>query len=110
MSLVIDGTTSWNRSMYQISLYYPGLLRHLLLQQIDDQTGNNLKIIIENICTELRKRNIAVVGVTTDNGANLYKCSKEIEKAVLLNKFDFPIIRFSCAAHTGQLIINDLFI
>ena len=108
VSLVIDGTTSWNRSMYQISLYYPGILRHLLLQQIDNPTGNNLKIIIENICTKLEERNIAVVGVTTDNGANLVKCFKEIEKDVILNKFDFPIIRFSCAAHTGQLIINDL--
>lgn len=53
--LVIDGITSWNRFMYQISLYYPGFLRQLLLQQIDDPTGNNLKIIIENICTKLEE-------------------------------------------------------
>ena len=50
--------------MYQISLYYPGLLRHLLFQQIDDPTGNNLKVIIENICTKFKERNIPVVEVT----------------------------------------------
>ena len=78
VSLVIDGTTSWNRSLYQFSIYYPGKLRHLSLIQIDKPTAENLKIVINSICEELSTKIISVVGVTTDNGSNLVKCFKDI--------------------------------
>lgn len=108
VSLVIDGTTSWNKSLYQISIYYPGLLRHLTLIQIDKPTANNLKIVINSICEELSKNNISVVGVTTDNASNLVKCFNDIQKEVFEQDKKFPIIRFACAAHTCQLLIEDL--
>lgn len=108
VSLVIDGTTSWNRSLYQFSIYYPGKLRHLSLIQIDKPTAENLKIVINSICEELSTKNISVVGVTTDNGSNLVKCFKDIEKDVFENDYKFPIIRFACAAHTCQLLVEDL--
>lgn len=56
VSLVVDGTTSWNRSFYQFSIYHPGILRHFALIQIDVPTTKNIKIIIEQICQELREK------------------------------------------------------
>ena len=99
---MVDGTTSWNRSFYQFSIYHPGILRHFALIQIDVPTAKNIKIIIEQIFQELMDHNISVVGVTTDNGANLVKCFHEIENDVFINHSKFPIIRFACAAHTSQ--------
>ena len=49
VSLIIDGTTSWNQSLYQISIYHPGLLRHLTLIKIDNPTAKNIKFIIESM-------------------------------------------------------------
>ena len=94
--------------MYQVSLYYPGILRHFKLFQIDDASGINIKRIINLICEELLQNNISVVGVTTGNGPKLVKFFLEIENDVFENNYDFPILRFSCAAHTCQLLIDDL--
>ena len=80
--LIIDNTASRNLSLYQISIYHPGLLRHLTLIKIDNPTAKNIKVIIESICDELLKHDISVIGVTTDNGANLVKCFDDIVKDV----------------------------
>ena len=51
---------------------------------------------------------ITVVGITTGNEPNSVSAFKQIEKEVIENKNSFPLIRFSCAAHTAQLLIEDL--
>ena len=108
ISLVIDGTTSWNRTLYQFSLFYPGILRHFSLIQIEKATGDNIRNIFNLICEHLRKRNISIVGVTTDNVSNLVSCFNTLYDDVINGKYSFPIIRFACAAHTSQLLIEDL--
>ncbi|KAK8837477.1 hypothetical protein M9Y10_036474 [Tritrichomonas musculus] len=108
VSLIIDGTTSWNKSLYQVSIYYPNIVRHHSLIQINPATAENLIIIIQKICQQLSEKNIEVIGVTTDNASNLVSCFEKIKEKTFSNEFQFPIIRFSCAAHTAQLIIVDL--
>ena len=108
ISLILDGTTSWNRVFYQFSLYFPGIVRHYSLINLDPATSKNIKEIINKICEELLQNQIYVVGVTTDNASNLISCFNQIQKDSIEKKINFPIIHFSCAAHTSQLLINDL--
>lgn len=102
ISLVMDGTTSRGRS-----LYFPGILKHFKLIQINDASGTNSKKKINTICDELWQ-NISVIGETTDNDPNLVKCFREIEQNMFENNYEFPILRFSCATHTCLLFIDDL--
>lgn len=81
---------------------------HFKLFQINDASGNNIKKIIGTIWDELLQNNISVFRVTTDNGRNLIKFSKEIGQDVFENNYEFLILRFCCAAHTCQLLIDDL--
>ena len=72
------------------------------------QLQKNIKVIFESICDELLEHIISVIGVTTNNGANLVKCFDGIVKDVYENNSHFPIIRLACAVHTCQLIIKDI--
>lgn len=101
----------WNNQLEQLILSIfniPGILRHFAFIQINALITKSIKIIIEQICQELMDHDISVVGVTTDNGANLVKCFYKIENDAFINHPKFPIIRFACAAHKSQLIIGGL--
>ena len=56
ISLILDGTTSWNRVFYQFSLYFPGIVRHCSLINLDLATSKNIKEIINKICEELLQK------------------------------------------------------
>lgn len=58
ISLILDGTTSWNRVFYQFLLYFPGIVRHYSLLNLDPATSENIKEIINEICEELLKNQI----------------------------------------------------
>ena len=85
-----------------------GILRHFKLFQINYALGNNIIKLIDSICEELLQFNISEVGVTSDNGPNLVKCFKDMKNDALENNYEFPILRYSCAAHICQLPIDDL--
>ena len=108
VSLIFDGTTSWNSTYYQFALYFPGIVRHYTLENIEETAADNIRIIVNKICKDLLQKNIFVVGVTTDNASNLISCFKKIQNDAKIKKIDFPIIHFSCSAHTAQLLIDDL--
>lgn len=106
--LIIDGTTSWNQSLYEFAIYYPGVVRHFGLFEINPADAQNLKNVIDSICQKLNKLNISVIGLTTDNGSNLVAAFKQIEEDAKKRKTNFTLLRFACAAHTAQLLIADL--
>ena len=108
VSIILDGVTSWNRNFYQFSIFHPNLIRHYNLIQIKTADSITIKNIILNICEDLKKHKITVAGITTDNASNLVSSFKKIRADVISNLCKFPIIRFSCAAHTAQLLIDDL--
>ena len=53
--LIIDGTTSWNQSLYEFAIYYPGVVRHFGLFEINPADAQNLKNVIDSICQKLNK-------------------------------------------------------
>ena len=108
VSLIFDGSTSWNRNFYQFSIFYPGIVRHYGLFNIYDTSADSIKRILINIIENLKRKNINVFGITTDNASNLVSCFNKIKEDVEKGETLFPLIRFACSAHTAQLIINDL--
>lgn len=107
-SLIVDGTTSWGNKLYEVVLYHPGMLFHLQLVRFDTATGECVATTLRDLINELQNASITVVGVTTDNGSNLVAAFRESHDYAVQHGISLPTIRFSCSAHSCQLIFDDL--
>ncbi|KAK8836057.1 hypothetical protein M9Y10_040117 [Tritrichomonas musculus] len=108
-SLVVDGSTSWSNTYYELAIYKPGMIKHYKLMRIGLSTAQHLSSIIKKTIQNLRDKNISIVGICTDNGPNLKAACDQIQTEFLNGTCEFPLIRFACCAHTAQLIIKDLY-
>lgn len=104
-SLIVDGTTSWSTIFYEFSIFVPGKIRYIKLMRVLNSDANSLKKQITDLILDLRSKAISIVGICTDNGPNLKNARELLHQDFLEGKNDIPLIRFSCAAHTAQLLV-----
>lgn len=109
VSLIVDGTTSWSNTYYEISVFTPGIIKHIKLVKIAIASADCLKKTILFYIDKLGDMNISVVGICTDNGPNLKAACDKISSDFINGKCKIPLIRTSCTAHTAQLLLKDLY-
>lgn len=108
VSLIVDGTTSWSMQYYEFAVFTPGTIKHIKILHIPISDAICLKKAILNVISSLEQKGVTVVGICTDNGPNLKSACEQITDDYKKGLHKIPLLRFACAAHTGQLLIKDM--
>ena len=109
VSLVVDGTTSWNNKLYETVIFHPSSLFHYGLIEFSEATGKNIAEKLTEVVQDLNQNEISIAGTTTDNASNLKAAFAEAHSFSVGKNLNIPCIRFACMAHTAQLLIDDLY-
>lgn len=95
VSLIIDRSTSWNSNYYEISVFCPGMIKHIKLVHVINSDAVALKKVIDKHIDFFKSKNISVVGICTDNGPNLKATCDQICIEFMIGKTDTPLLHFS---------------
>ena len=82
------------------------MIKHIKITNLPISTADCLKKTILPIISNLKSKNISIIGICTDNGPNLKSACDQIILDFKNGKIDVPLIRFACSAHTAQLLLK----
>ena len=108
ISILIDGAKKCAKQFEGIIIYSHEGLKFLTLANIPDQKSNTLAELMSTIICILARNGTRVVSICSDNAKNNQKALNQKENSAQdLSGFFF--IRQSCAVHSINLAINDVF-
>lgn len=119
--MIIDGTTSWNKSLYQISIYYPGILRKKVLIECKTQGLKNTppklnrtrwNSLLNCVNYILRIVDFFKDGITYFSNT-VEKCAIELDEAIVnqlsaVSKVLRPIIDSFCWSCLLRKLLNSI--
>ena len=109
--LAVDGATLQSFHAYAFILVNSFGLRLADIKTVTTQNAANLSRAIADVLTKLTEHDIVISGIVSDNARALVKAIENndpMDPTTLLSLIGTEVLRVACAAHTGQLSINDL--
>lgn len=99
-SLMVDATTTQNRSFFSICAQYEEngeiIVRTLAVRRFHDSTGIGLCNVIKSVLFEFDVSPAQIYTLTTDNESSILKCVRDtavIQKCILLSEFITHLIQ-----------------
>ena len=109
--LAVDGATLIALHTYAYILVNPNGLRVAGFKVVDDQRGTTLAAATADIISECGEHGIFISGVVSDNAKSLVNALTNMNQndpLSLRTLIGLAVLRCACAAHTGQLAVNDV--
>ena len=109
--LAVDGATLMELHTYAYILVHPNGLRLAGFKTVDDQMGTTLAAATAEIVADCMEHGIAISGIVSENAPNFVAVLTHMDPNDPLSLralIGLSILRIACAAHTGQLAVNDV--
>lgn len=108
ISLLFDSAKKWSKEYQALIAYTVKGLYLIFLEQTQDNKVNSISPLIIHAIEKFKKYNTTIVAICTDND-NTNKKTFDPDKGIIQKLSNDYFIRQPCAAHTGELAINDMF-
>ena len=109
--MAVDGATLIQKHCYAFILISPVGLRLAGITELKSQTAASLARAIADVLLKCKDYSVNISGIVSDNCPALVKALTDADpknESTLLAMIGSEILRCSCSAHTGQLVISDL--